>query len=73
MHDSDRSEIPPGKAENPSAAQRYFAVWRWHFYTGVLVTPFLMLLAATGLVMLLSANLYGKDGERMKVSVQATV
>ena len=73
MHDSDRSEIPPGKAENPSAAQRYFAVWRWHFYTGVLVTPFLTLLAATGLVMLLSANLYGKDGERMKVSVQATV
>ena len=26
----------------------YQAVWRWHFYAGVLVMPFLMLLALTG-------------------------
>lgn len=26
----------------------YRAVWRWHFYAGVLVMPFLMLLALTG-------------------------
>jgi uncharacterized iron-regulated membrane protein len=26
----------------------YTAVWRWHFYAGVLVMPFLMLLALTG-------------------------
>jgi uncharacterized iron-regulated membrane protein len=26
----------------------YRAVWRWHFYAGVLVMPFLMLLAVTG-------------------------
>ena len=30
----------------------YAAVWRWHFYAGVYVAPFLMLLAFTGLVML---------------------
>ena len=24
------------------------AVWRWHFYAGLLVMPFLMLLALTG-------------------------
>ncbi len=30
----------------------YAAVWRWHFYAGLYVAPFLMLLAATGLVML---------------------
>ncbi len=26
----------------------YRAVWRWHFYAGVLVMTFLMLLALTG-------------------------
>lgn len=30
----------------------YAAVWRWHFYAGIYVAPFLMLLAFTGLVML---------------------
>jgi uncharacterized iron-regulated membrane protein len=30
----------------------YAAVWRWHFYAGLYVAPFLMLLACTGLVML---------------------
>ncbi len=30
----------------------YATVWRWHFYAGLYVAPFLMLLAVTGLVML---------------------
>ena len=30
----------------------YAAVWRWHFYAGLYVAPFLILLAVTGLVML---------------------
>ena len=29
-------------------SRAYRAVWRWHFYAGVLVMPFLMLLALTG-------------------------
>jgi uncharacterized iron-regulated membrane protein len=33
----------------------YQAVWRWHFYAGVVVAPILLVLAATGLVMLLRA------------------
>ncbi|HEX8433154.1 MAG TPA: PepSY domain-containing protein [Longimicrobium sp.] len=32
----------------------YLAAWRWHFYAGLLVVPFLVVLAATGMVMLLS-------------------
>ena len=33
----------------PAAAEGlYRAVWRWHFYAGLLVLPFLLLLAATG-------------------------
>ncbi|ROV56154.1 PepSY-associated TM helix domain-containing protein [Neisseria chenwenguii] len=53
------------------ASRRYLAVWRWHFYAGLFVAPFLMLLAATGLAMLLFANITGKEGERMTVAPQA--
>ncbi|MCG8392440.1 MAG: PepSY domain-containing protein [Pseudomonadales bacterium] len=35
-------------------ARFYRAVWRWHFMIGVLVLPFLFMLAASGLLMLLS-------------------
>lgn len=35
----------------------YRAAWRWHFYAGVFVTPFLLLLALTGLVMLFAPQL----------------
>ncbi len=31
-----------------SASDLYRAVWRWHFYAGLLVLPFLVTLAATG-------------------------
>jgi len=31
--------------------QRYRAAWRWHFYAGLVVLPFLLTLALTGLVM----------------------
>ena len=30
----------------------YASVWRWHFYAGLYVAPFLVILAFTGLVML---------------------
>ncbi len=35
----------------------YRAVWRWHFYAGVVVAPLLLVLASSGLVMLLRAPL----------------
>ncbi|MNS64060.1 PepSY-associated TM helix [compost metagenome] len=39
----------PIKGRAPDAMSgAYRAVWRWHFYAGVLVMPFLMLLALTG-------------------------
>ncbi|MBL4569748.1 MAG: PepSY domain-containing protein [Alcanivorax sp.] len=41
-----------------SAPTRFYrAVWRWHFLIGVLVIPFLFLLAFSGLLMLLSKPL----------------
>ena len=64
--------------QNPSdtgqqANRRYLTVWRWHFYFGLLVVPFLTLLAVTGLGMLLFANITGKEGERLHVTLQAQV
>ena len=30
----------------------YRAVWRWHFYAGLLVLPFMLILAVTGAIYL---------------------
>ncbi|WP_416191170.1 PepSY-associated TM helix domain-containing protein [Neisseria sp. CCUG12390] len=60
---------------NPAqqANRRYLLVWRWHFYAGLFVAPFLILLAVTGLAMLLFANISGREGERIRVEPQAVV
>lgn len=49
----------------------YFMIWRWHFYTGFLIAPFLVILAFTGLGMVLTANIQGKELDRTHVAVQA--
>ena len=48
----------------PSSRRFYFTAWRWHFYAGLYVAPFLMMLAVTGLIMLWSAVFVGRDGEK---------
>ena len=45
----------------------YFAAWRWHFYAGLFVIPFLVMLAVTGLCTLWIGVLAGRDGERIAV------
>ncbi|HYC68837.1 PepSY domain-containing protein [Brevundimonas sp.] len=37
----------------------YRSVWRWHFYAGVLVAPFLMLMALTGALYLFKGEIDG--------------
>ena len=46
----------------------YFAAWRWHFYAGLYVVPFLCMLAVTGLIMLWIAVLSGIGDEKMTVT-----
>lgn len=41
----------------------YLTAWRWHFYAGLYVAPFLIMLAVTGLIMLWAGVLVGRDGE----------
>ncbi|MGQ7844678.1 PepSY-associated TM helix domain-containing protein [Granulosicoccus sp. 3-233] len=45
----------------------YLAAWRWHFYAGLYVIPFLLILAITGMAMLWTNTLAGRDGERITV------
>lgn len=39
-------------AARTPAQTLYFSVWRWHFYAGLYVIPFLLMLAASGLTIL---------------------
>ena len=41
---------PEAAPSAPSALYR--AIWRWHFYAGLFVLPFLLVLATTGLIMI---------------------
>lgn len=42
----------------------YFAAWRWHFYAGLYVAPFLIMLAVTGLIMVWVSSFNELNGER---------
>jgi len=62
MTTTDIDAQPAGRAN-----KLYFIAWRWHFYAGLYVIPFLMVLAATGLVMLWISWSVGVGGERTTV------
>lgn len=57
--------------QNMQSTARYYWVWRWHFYMGLFVAPFLIILAVTGLGMMFFAHTDGKDGERISVAVRS--
>lgn len=65
MTTTETSAQPKG-----SVNKLYFAAWRWHFYAGLYVIPFFIMLAVTGLLMLWLAFLDGRDGERYTVIQQ---
>jgi uncharacterized iron-regulated membrane protein len=46
----------------------YFAAWRWHFYAGLYVVPFLMMLATTGFFMMLFTTFLPEYGDRLTVA-----
>ena len=48
----------------------YRAAWRWHFYAGLYVVPFLVMLAITGLGMMWIAHFDGRDGEKIRIDPQ---
>jgi uncharacterized iron-regulated membrane protein len=68
---TDSQQTAAGAA--PAAASRidafYFAAWRWHFYAGLYVAPFLIMLATTGLIMLWVSATSELNGERTDVAI----
>lgn len=49
------------------ATQRYLAAWRWHFFAGIVVIPFLLVLATSGMIMLYYTAVQTPVGERLLV------
>lgn len=58
------ADTPATKSGAPYSRAFYMTAWRWHFYAGLYVAPFLIMLAVTGLIMLWSSVLVGRDGEK---------
>src|SRR4051812_18533481 len=48
-----------GGVDAPPYPGLYRAVWRWHFYAGLLVIPFMLLLAVPGGISLFHAEIDG--------------
>ncbi|GAL22685.1 uncharacterized iron-regulated membrane protein [Vibrio maritimus] len=40
------------RTKTSRAKSIYFMTWRWHFYSGLFVIPFMLMLSLTGLIML---------------------
>jgi uncharacterized iron-regulated membrane protein len=54
------------------ARSRYNGAWRWHFYAGLVVLPFLCILASTGLVMVFYTAVQTPAGPSMSVTAQGS-
>ena len=70
MSVSSEGASAPARTVSGDADRRfYLAAWRWHFYAGLYVAPFLVMLAITGLAMMYIAVFDGRDGEHIAVAV----
>lgn len=59
------SAAAPARAS--SSSRFYAAAWRWHFYAGLFVVPFLTILAVTGLVMVYFTGFQSRLGNLVYV------
>jgi uncharacterized iron-regulated membrane protein len=57
----------------PDTSRFYALAWRWHFYSGLYVMPFLFMLAVTGLVMLFFTGFQTRLGMTTYVVPQGQV
>ena len=69
MTDLTGTEAPD--TGTPRANPLYFAIWRWHFYAGLFVVPFLLMLAVTGFFMMWFTAIAPEYGDRLVVEPAA--
>lgn len=63
----------PNRGELARSKSRYFLTWRWHFYAGLFVIPFMLILSLTGLVMLLDDEIeFNRYQAELEVIPQAS-
>ena len=55
----------------PALGRFHLLAWRWHFYAGLYVVPFLLMLALTGLVMVFFTGFQHRLGMTIDVTPQA--
>lgn len=65
-----KTPMPP--TTPPTLGQFHMLAWRWHFYAGLCVVPFLTMLAVTGLVMVFFTGFQHRLGMNIDVQPQAT-
>lgn len=69
-----RSSKSQQSIEKKNAKARYFLAWRWHFYAGLFVIPFMLMLSLTGIVMLFDDEIeHFRYGEILTVTPEETV
>ena len=61
------SSIAMPQQDAAASTRLYRAVWRWHFYAGLLAAPFLTILALSGLAMLVFTGVAPEYGDWLKV------
>ena len=44
--------VTPAETAPPLAGAAYRTIWRWHFYAGLFVLPFILILSVTGAIYL---------------------
>ena len=59
------------QADGRASTRLYRAIWRWHFYAGLVVVPFFILLAGTGMIMLYGNSVETMLGPRHQVDTAA--
>ena len=64
------SSISMPQQDAVASTRLYRAVWRWHFYAGLFVVPFLLALALSGLAILWFTGVAPEYGDWLKVTPQ---
>lgn len=64
------SATATASARATGTSRFYATAWRWHFYTGLFVVPFLVVLAVTGLVMVYFTGFQTRLGPTVYVAPQ---
>ena len=63
------STFETSRPDAANSTRLYRAIWRWHFYAGLIVAPFLIVLALTGMVMVYGNSVETFLGPKRHVAV----